>query len=182
MTRGFRFTLCLISLLNPVAWAAIQRTLPIIPRPSVERHLNGTFLVGRSAAVYADPQALPVANLFAEQLRREFGIAAEINPGPAPKKGFRFVTDPKLPDEGYRLRIDPRMVTIQGSPAGMFYGAQTIFQLAAAGSRPAFILPAEEIEDQPRFPYRGLHLDTSRHMFPVEFLKRYLDWMGRYKL
>jgi hexosaminidase len=175
MTRGVWLVFCAIV-------AASGQSLPIVPRPAVVRHLNGTFLLGRSAAVYADGEARPVAQWFAAQLHSEFGITAEIATGAPRGRAFRFVIDQNLPEEGYRLRIEPRGVVIIGRPAGLFYGAQSILQLAAARSRTTFILPATEIEDQPRFPYRGLHLDTSRHMFPVEFLKRYLDWMARYKL
>jgi hexosaminidase len=174
MTRGVLLALCAIG--------AAAQSLPIVPRPAVVRHLNGTFLLGRSAAIYADADARPVAQWFAEQLRSEFGIAADVTSESRRRSAFRFLLDTTLPEEGYRLRIEPRGVTIMGAPAGVFYGAQSVLQLAAARGGTTFILPAAEIQDQPRFPYRGLHLDTSRHMFPVEFLKRYLDWMARYKL
>jgi len=181
MTRGALLALCVIAAAHGAAAQSLAG-IPIIPRPAVVRHLNGTFLLGQSAAIYADPGARPVALWFAEQLRSEFRIAAGVTSEPARGRAFRFLLDTSLPEEGYRLRIEPRGVTILGPPAGLFYGAQSVLQLAAARSVAAFILPAAEIEDQPRFPYRGLHLDTSRHMFPVEFLKRYLDWMARYKL
>lgn len=177
MTRGVGLALCVIA-----AAHATAQSLPIIPRPAVVRHLNGTFLLGRSAVIYAGPEARPVAKWFAEQLRSEFGIIADVTDQPPRGRALRFLLDPSLPEEGYRLRIEPRGVTIRGHPAGLFYGAQSVLQLAAARSGTTFILPAAEIQDQPRFPYRGLHLDTSRHMFPVDFLKRYLDWMARYKL
>ena len=177
MKRGV-LVLCVMGAVS----GAIIQPLPIVPRPAVVRHLNGTFLLGPTAAVYADGDARPVAQWFAEQLHSEFGIAAEILAGAPRGRSFHFVIDERQPEEGYRLRIEPRGVVITGRPAGLFYGAQSVLQLAAAHSGTTFILPAAEIQDQPRFPYRGLHLDTSRHMFPVEFLKRYLDWMARYKL
>ncbi len=178
MTRGVGLALCVIA----AAHGAAGQSLPVIPRPAVERHLNGTFVLGRSTAIYADPDARPVAQWFAEQLQSEFGITVNVTAESPRGSAFRFLLDTSLPQEGYRLRIEPRGVTIAGHPAGLFYGAQSVLQLAAARGGTTFILPAAEIRDQPRFPYRGLHLDTSRHMFPVEFLKRYLDWMARYKL
>jgi hexosaminidase len=171
-----------VFLVITAAQAAALRPLPIVPRPAVVRHLNGTFLLGRSAVIYADPEAQAVAAWFAQQVQAEFGIAAELATQPPRGKAFRFVLDRSLPEEGYRMRIDPRGIVIAGRPAGLFYGAQSVLQLAAAHSGTTFILPAAEIQDQPRFSYRGLHLDTSRHMFPVEFIKHYLDWMARYKL
>jgi len=178
MARALVLGICAIVTLH----AAGIRPLPIIPRPVVARHLNGTFLLGSSAVVYADGDARPVAQWFSEQLRSELGMTAEIRSGTPRGKSFHFLVDDSLPEEAYRLRIEPRGVTITGRPAGLFYGAQSVLQLAAARSKATLILPAAEISDQPRFPYRGLHLDTARHMFPVEFLKRYLDWMARYKL
>ncbi|HEV8415151.1 MAG TPA: beta-N-acetylhexosaminidase [Bryobacteraceae bacterium] len=171
-----------VFLVITAAQAGALRPLPIVPRPAVVRHLNGTFLLGRSAVIYADPEAQAVAAWFAQQVQAEFGIAAELATQPPRGKAFRFVLDRSLPEEGYRMRIDPRGIVIAGRPAGLFYGAQSVLQLAAAHSGTTFILPAAEIQDQPRFSYRGLHLDTSRHMFPVEFIKHYLDWMARYKL
>jgi hexosaminidase len=177
MTRGVPLALCLIAAVNAAA-----QSLPIVPRPAVARQLNGTFHLGPAAAIHADPEAQAVAKWFAEQLLSEFGITAGVSDKPLRGSGFSFLLDTSLPDEGYRLRIEPRGVTIRGSPAGLFYGAQSVLQLAAARSGTTLILPAAEIQDQPRFSYRGLHLDTARHMFPVGFLKRYLDWMARYKL
>jgi hexosaminidase len=127
--------------------AAALQPLPIVPRPAVVRHLNGTFLLGRSAVIHAEGSATPVATWFARQIESEFGIPGELAAGPARGKAFRFVVDQSLPEEGYRLRIDPRGVTIAGRPAGLFYGAQSVLQLAAAHSGATFILPAAEIED-----------------------------------
>ena len=115
MTREAPLALCLLAAVHLAAQGAAIQTLPIIPRPAVVRHLNGTFLLGRSAVVYADPEARPVAEWFAEQLRSEFGIAAEFRrKSPAQGRAFRFLVDTSLPEEGYRLRIEPRGVTIVG--------------------------------------------------------------------
>jgi len=62
---------------------------------------------------------------------------------------------------------------------GLFYGIQTLRQLVPLdGSRVPFV----EIDDAPRFPYRGMHLDVVRHVFPVAFIKRYINLLARYKL
>ncbi len=174
MTRRILLLLCLL--------AAQALAQSIIPRPALVRHLNGTFLAPRPVPIYADPDARPVAERFIAQLQSEFGFAAKLTSEPPPSRGFRFLIDNSAPEDGYRLRIDPRGVVIRGRSAGLFYGAQTLLQIAAARGASTFTLPALEIQDQPRFAYRGLHLDTVRHMFPVQFLKRYLDVMARYKL
>jgi hexosaminidase len=174
VTRGILLLVCLT--------AASAQPIQIIPRPAIVRNLKGNFQVGRSTVIYADAGAQPVARWFAEQLRSEFGLAAGVTTEPSRRSAFHFTSDASLPDEGYRLRIDSHGVVIRGRSAGLFYGAQSVLQLAAGRGKSGFTLHSVEIEDQPRFAYRGLHLDTARHMFPVEFLEQYLDWMARYKL
>ena len=62
----------------------------------------------------------------------EFGIAMEFAAEAPARNAVRFMIDSSLPEEGYRLRIEPRGITISGWPAGLFYGAQSLLQLAAA--------------------------------------------------
>src|SRR5262249_5089759 len=100
--------------------------------------------------------------------------------------------DPSLPlsDEGYRLTCTSNGVTITGrTPAGVFYGVQTLRQLLPAtafGSKAIenvhWAVPLVQIEDDPRFPWRGLHLDVARHFFNKEEVKNYLDLMAMHKL
>lgn len=81
--------------------------------------------------------------------------------------------------ESYRLDVANDGVSIVGADsAGLFYGLQTLRQLIEAGPT----VRAIHVEDAPRFRYRGMHLDVARHFMPVEFVKRYIDLMSRYKL
>lgn len=84
--------------------------------------------------------------------------------------------DAELPKEGYRLEVEPDGIEIEGSAgAGMFYGAQTLRKIISVPQGRTVKIACGKIEDGPRFGYRGVHLDVSRHMFPVEFIKRYID-------
>ena len=81
-------------------------------------------------------------------------------------------TDTPSSAEGYKLEISKRGVNIKAKSAtGAFYALQTLAQLARNGKK----LPVTVIEDEPRFPYRGLHLDVSRHFFDKEHVKKQLD-------
>lgn len=81
--------------------------------------------------------------------------------------------------EQYELKIEKNTVNITASThAGLFYGLQTLKQLCRTEEK----LPQLTIQDAPRFEYRGLHLDVSRHFYPVEFVKRQIDLMAQYKL
>jgi hexosaminidase len=86
--------------------------------------------------------------------------------------------------EGYELEVTRRGVRLEApGPAGVFYGLQTLGQLLRPGvSAGAPTIPRVDIDDQPRFEYRGMHLDVGRHFFPVSFVKRYIDLLAAYKM
>ena len=77
--------------------------------------------------------------------------------------------------ESYRIAADAASVVVTGADAaGLFYGVQTLGQLMTEGAN-GFAIPAVQIEDSPRFAYRGVMLDVARHFFPVETVKAYID-------
>lgn len=88
--------------------------------------------------------------------------------------------------EGYLLDITRGRVSIQASSeAGLFYGVMTLRQLVddSDGAKPAWgTLPCVRILDYPRYGYRGMHLDVSRHFFGVDFIKQYLDILASFKI
>jgi len=86
--------------------------------------------------------------------------------------------------ERYELEVSSRGIEVEApGKAGVFYGLQTLSQLIPGlGSPSPWAIPAVEIEDVPRFAYRGMHLDVGRHFFPVPFIKRYIDLLATYKM
>lgn len=99
-------------------------------------------------------------------------------------------TESDIPKEGYRLKVTTTGISLTASePAGIFYGVQTLLQLfpkqieSPAIQKPVneWILPVVTIEDYPRFGWRGLMLDVSRHFFTVAQVKDYIDQMVKYK-
>ncbi len=86
--------------------------------------------------------------------------------------------------EAYRIDVSKERVVVDGaSEDGLFYGVQTVrkaIPVVSKGGR--VVLPGVEICDYPRFGYRGMHFDTARHYFPVEFIKRYLDIMALHNI
>ena len=84
-------------------------------------------------------------------------------------------------NEAYRIEIDKKGIRLSASTeTGIFYGLQTLLQLLNNSDNKT--LPALTINDSPRFPYRGLHLDVSRHFFDKEFVKKQLDAMAYFKM
>ena len=93
---------------------------------------------------------------------------------------------PGVDAEGYELEVRRGGVTLQASGyPGIFYGLETLSQLIMredGGNSNSWMIPSVDIDDIPRFQYRGMHLDVGRHYFPVAFIKRYLDFLAVYKM
>ena len=85
--------------------------------------------------------------------------------------------------ESYTLEVTPHKITVQAtSGAGLFYGVQTLLQMAQPAMEGAWSVQATTIQDSPRFEYRGLMLDVSRHFRSKEFVKKQIDALAYYKL
>lgn len=88
-------------------------------------------------------------------------------------------TDPAA----YRMEVDAEKVYIGGhGNSGVFYAIQTLIQLLPVEKKSTLEIPAVEVMDYPRFAYRGMHLDVGRHMFPIEFIKKYIDYIALHKM
>jgi len=175
-------------------------SISITPQPVSVKLKPGTFRITNQTVLLVAGQDIDLRNvaiLFAEQLRLAGGpflrvqqMMDETNDG----SSIVFAYDKRkesLPTEGYRLNISPIGIFLAGnSGAGLFYGMQTLLQLMPTEvckiSKPdeakSWEIPCVEVKDSPRFPYRGMHLDVSRHFFPKEFIFRYIDLLAMYKM
>jgi hexosaminidase len=161
--------------------------LNIIPQPQSVTPGDGTFTLDASTSIQAVPEAEAVAQYLAEGLRTPTGYPVPVQAAAA---NVIRLTQADLGPEGYVLTVTPAAVEIQASGlSGWFYGVQTLRQMLPvaiesqeAVTNVAWTVPAVRIEDAPRFPWRGLHLDVGRHFYPVEFVKKYLDLMALHKL
>lgn len=191
--------LTLVAVLIATVGAAqnVKTQLNIIPEP-VETIITGDscYLLPREAVVCTEADLQFPAEYLADYADHYLGMPLQVVvPQPA-KRRAKAVVEP-LPhgvrlinlrngeiSGGYRLKITKEQgVTIEGNDAaGVFYGVQTLIQLlpSQAGILPR--LPEVEIEDYPRFEYRGMLLDVVRHFFPVDYIKRYIDFMALHKL
>ena len=169
-------------------------SLAIVPWPGKVIRGPGEFRLTPSTHIQAPPALRGVAEWFRSELHPGTGLPLAIR---AHASGSRVVLtlDPRLAstlgDEGYRLEVTRQTVEVRAAkPAGVFYGLQTFRQLLPAAVVPAGPRrptstgrrPAVEIEDQPRFAWRGSHLDVGRHFLPKEFLLKHLDLMALHKL
>ncbi len=152
----------------------------------------GSFVLAPETVMVFDGEAArPVAGLAAEQLRSATGFSLPIREAGAvndPAVVFRISEDEALGEEGYALCVTSSTVTIAAlEPAGLFYGAQTLRQLmspeifSAAKVSNVWKIPCVSIRDFPRFGWRGMHLDVSRHFMPKDDVLRLIDTLASLK-
>jgi hexosaminidase len=179
------------------AWAGTPSGLNLIPLPQKAERRPGNFvLTSKSRIVTEQVEGRETAALLAERLRKATGfeLPLEVNSESRRGKGCIVLTMAKassaLGAEGYELTAVADSVTIRASaPAGLFYGTQTLLELLPPeifSAQPApkiqWSVPCVEIQDQPRFPWRGFLLDVARHFFTKAELKNVLDAIALHKL
>ncbi len=186
-------------LLLAVACTAKQelREPQVVPQPASLQRTEGSFRIDRKVPVYvdiADSAILRTVGFLNERLQKAAGFSLDVISGDDPlhhrDEGAILVLDAGLMKEAYNLDVTPKGIVIEyGSGAGVFYAIQTLFQLlpeaifadsVQRGVR--WEVPCCSIEDSPRFPYRGMHLDCCLHFFDIPFLKRYIDLMALHKV
>lgn len=157
----------------------IPAQIAVIPQPAKVTYGSGYFIFSRKTKIVSevsDPGPVRFFNNYVTS-GKKITEAASQNQLLITEKGSG-----NLPAEGYRITVIPSRITVTGKGAGLFYGIQTLMQLFPDNTKGTAVLPAVTIEDEPRFSYRGLMLDVSRHFFTVQQVKDLLDLMAAYKL
>lgn len=161
--------------------------ISIIPAPVSIKPGEGTFQIRRNTQIFVNHDTISFLTNIASDLWKPylgFGLKMGINDSRTENGVFLSLNeqyDPEIGEEGYRLDINQKGIYIAANrPAGVFYGIQTIFQLLSTSERRR--LPQANIVDYPRFAWRGMHLDVSRHFMPIEFMFRYIDYLAMHKL
>ncbi|QKZ13539.1 beta-N-acetylhexosaminidase [Spirosoma sp. KUDC1026] len=174
-----------------VSVAQAQSPIHLIPQPVSMQAQKGTFTLTRSTSIqYNQSGGKVAADLLAQQLNTPTGFSIRPKEGKsgAIQLNLNATPNTQLGAEGYSLTATPKGVIITANqPAGLFYGAQTLAQLLPKeiGSKTAvstsWTVPAVQITDYPRFGWRGIMLDVSRHFFPKEDVKKYIDQIAKLK-
>ena len=169
-----------------------QTTLDVVPHPNEVYVQEGTFDASDASVYYGndlDERSKAAVNSFAQQLFLVSGSEGSVAEG-ASDNGIVFELDNALAHEAYAIAVSPKKVAVKASGLnGFIYAIQTIKQMLPVevfGNAPAanldWTLPCVEIQDAPRFSYRGLHMDVSRHFFTMDEVKKYIDIMEVHKL
>jgi hexosaminidase len=170
----------------------------IVPKPVKLEAGTGTFPLSAQCNILYQknsPDSKAAAEYLAETWRKVMKLPLPVQAASEPMRGSILLTtagaEASLGKEGYHLEVTPKGVTIKApQPAGLFYGVQTLRQLLPTGTfGPSKVftgeplaIPCLRVEDYPRFGWRGLQLDVSRHFFDVQFVKRYLDHLALHKI
>ena len=175
MARRTRATL-FAAVVSLAVTAASSAELPLLPMPAKVTAQSGSFNLA-SARVEASDDGEQAAG---ERLRSLLARSGRADLRFATHGRIRFHRDAGIQgSEAYRIVVSPTRVDVTASSdAGLYYGAETLWQLMASGKT----IPAITIDDRPAFAWRGVMLDSARHMQPVAYVKQLIDRMAMSKL
>lgn len=191
------FLAAVLTLAMPViGWASTNGAKPtnpeLIPLPVKVENQAGVFKLKSSTRLISADAYKDITELFAAMIKTPTGYSLVRSGGG--KDGIHFkinsTYNKMIGEEGYVLDVKPSGVSIQANkPAGLFYGIQTLIQLLPRAIESSvkttdisWTIPCVKITDYPRFGWRGLMLDVSRHFFPKELVKKYINQLAKYKM
>lgn len=161
----------------------------IIPKPVNLQMKAGSFVLDKHVAlrpVTKDKGIAEIQRFFSNYIQQISGVSLlqSVTKTKAKTISFAIIKQQGLGDEGYRISVKPSSIVIQANHAkGLFYAVQSIIQtLPAVRTNQSLQIPCMEIEDNPRFKWRGLMLDVSRHFFSPQLVKEFIDLLALYKM
>lgn len=181
--------MCLVAV-NASAAQSGDRNFGIIPAP-MEISANGKeFKVGPKDKLYIyfqDEEGSADAAFLDTFLQDVCGVNATLSSKKVPSKAKTIIFDESYngPEEGYTLNVSESAVTLSGKGAGLFYALQSLEQLilyCAQDDDCSLSVPGVNINDQPRFGYRGIMQESGYHIYPIDFIKQEIDYLAKYKL
>jgi len=189
MKKYFLLTLSLFTVAIVFAQPA---DIALIPQPVSLQRLEGDFLLPAGLVIENNTPDLSVANYLGKKISAATGYHVTVKNSITSATGtikLVLAGEQMFKREQYSLKSGKDGVIITASePAGLFYGVQTLLQLLPVAieskttvANTQWIVPAVAITDYPRFAWRGLMFDVSRHFFTVAEVKEFLDEMARYK-
>lgn len=165
----------------------LVQPLPLIPQPNYIAPAAGFVTLPDSIVIVADT-ALFEAKYLRGYLKDHYNLEAKIDPRYPVKNYISFGIIPSNAGEDedkeyYNLKVTKKGISIEAkTDAGLFYAVQTLIQLLPLKNDVRIEIPCVEIVDAPRYKWRGMHLDCSRHFFTKEEVKKYIDYLAMYKM
>ena len=155
----------------------MEEKMNIIPQPVNFIKRSGFYKLGKTITVKRSNNIEKIIEVLKKELLKLTGLKIEFTS--KEDADLQLIIDNHiLNSEGYRLTVNTDGIQISaGKKAGLFYGCITLLQIISRTG-----IPFCEIKDEPRFKWRGMHLDVSRHFFSIKFIKRYIDLLALHKL
>ncbi|WP_276499082.1 glycoside hydrolase family 20 protein [Pontibacter litorisediminis] len=174
-------------------FAQSNSPISIIPKPQHLTLQNGQFTLNADTKIHVpakNEELKLIADKLAQSIKTATGVQPQVVQKEAKKKAKNVIqlsltaTPDTLGKEGYTLEVTPDQIILAANqPNGLFIGTQSIKQLLPPQPTKAPVtIPAVNIADKPRYQWRGMHLDVTRHFMPVEFVKQYIDYLAMHKL
>ena len=150
----------------------------IIPTPTEQTINNGFMEIENSPEIITESNFNSAATLFKNAIKK-----LDLTSKKTTKNRINFSLNEKLNEEEYILKINTNQIIIEASTeTGAIFGFQSLYQLMNLNLKNGVVkLQNQVIKDSPRFKYRGMHLDVGRHMYPVAFIKKYIDGLAMLK-
>ena len=182
-----------MALVGLVVHAQIKSDLNLVPVPAKMKINTGQFVINSKTTIVlsSDQQEMQDAvAVFSNLLRRAAGLRLQITTNPVSSNAIVCKINSSISnDEGYKLSVQKDLIVVEAkTPNGIFYGMQTLRQLLPFQverpylSNTVWSVPCIEIEDEPRFGYRGLMLDVCRYFMPKEFVFKFIDMLAYHKM
>ncbi|MEP7320212.1 MAG: beta-N-acetylhexosaminidase [Panacibacter sp.] len=172
--------------LGATIWSNAQ-SVNIIPQPASVKVSDGSFSITPSTKLVLEAYNTEKSAAFLNSYFKKFyGFELKIFKGSAYPENAIILNYDRLDNElpgAYEMTIDKSKVYIGGdNEEGVFYGIQTLIQLLRVEKSASLAVQQCSISDAPRFGYRGMMLDCGRHFFPVDFIKKYIDFIAMSKM
>jgi hexosaminidase len=191
MKRLFLVVIAVVCCLSLCAQTKTE--LNLVPVPAQIKTNAGQFTIHPNTQIALLPQNQEMENavaIFNGLLNRAGGYRLQVGNSPLSSNAVVCKINPAIGNpEGYKLSVKPNLITLEAqTPQGIFYGMQTLRQLLPPqierpyASNVAWTIPCVEIEDSPRFAYRGLMLDVCRHFQPKQFIMKFIDMLAYHKM
>ena len=181
-TMSVRFAFVFLLLFN---FGFSQNRLPLIPQPKSIQKSKGYFVLNKETVIQADNKMFE-AHYLQQAIKQQTGLDLKIvlvaESGNIIKLTVKIQETFTSQKEKYAISISKNQIAINSEEnSGLFYGIQTLLQLIPSDTKNEVQIPCIQINDKPKYEWRGMHLDCARHFFPVSFVKKYIDYLAMYK-
>ncbi|HTS44228.1 MAG TPA: family 20 glycosylhydrolase [Puia sp.] len=167
-------------------YLSIAQDISIIPKPVSLTPGAGSFHLSKSTVIKLEGSGLEHSVEFLNSyLQKFYGFTLAVTRQSSGKNAIILNYEViQYPISGaYKMDVNDKNIYIAGdNEEGVFYGIQSLIQLLPVTPSASLDIPQVKIEDHPRFAWRGLHLDVGRHFFPVDYIKKYIDFIALHKM